>query len=228
MDAPPRARTIHAMSSAAQQRIKRTRVSEQLALELDIPAALDVTDVGAPGREQGEFALIAGDFARAQPHVADPWAASPYAWFKRLPPARRATTAHALLSRWLTHCGVPHTPRHGAGDHDLLIGASGASTRAQLRVSTLWSGGDFIFQGLKDGDYETALLLAIAPHCVYLWAPPKPLALAQLDSAGWISFPAGRAPAWLAPHGGTLTAATALLIRGPGESLHNTGQPTHP
>lgn len=202
------------MASAAQQRIKRTRVAEQMSLDLGIPAALSVHDPDAPAREQEEFALIAGDVARAQPRVPDPWQDSPYTWFKRLPPARRGTTGQALVARWLAHCGVTSAPRHGDGDHDLVIDRpDGTQVRAQLRVSTQWSEGDFVFQGVKPGTYDVLVLLGVAPHHVYLWAVPQGAALPQRDTAGWLTVPAGRAPRWIAEFGGSLTDGTRQLLR---------------
>lgn len=202
-----------AMSTASAQRLKRTRVPEQMALDLGIPAALDLSDPAASDLEQDQFAQLAKDVAAAQPRATDPWEHSPYRWFKQLPSARRGSIGQVLLARWLTHCGVPHAPRHGDGDHDLVIGAGPDPIRAQVRVSTLWSGGEFIFQGIKAGQYDQVLLLAVGPHQVQLWAVPQGQALANLNAAGWITVTAGRAPAWMAPYGGTLTSATRLLAR---------------
>lgn len=201
------------MASASQQRLKRTRIPEQMALDLNIPAALDLDDPDAAVREQGEFILLANGIAAAQPHTPDPWRDSPFAWFKRLPPARRGTTGQALLSRWLTHCGVDHAPRHGEGEHDLLVETPSGSRRVQVRVSTQWSEGDFVFQGVRPGQYDVLALLGIAPHHVYLWAVPQQRALAEADASGWVAVPAGRTPAWLAEHGGSLTTGTRALRR---------------
>lgn len=200
------------MASAAQQRLNRTRISEQLALDLGMPAGFDLLESHTPAGGQAQFALIAQDVARAQPQQPDPWVTSPYAWLKRMPPARRSAAGQVLLARWLAHCGIPFRPRHGDGEHDLLIGPEPSPMRAQLRLSTQWSEGDFVFQGIKSGAYDALLLLGIAPHHVSLWVVPQALALANLNSTGWLHVPADCSPAWLRPHGGPLVTATRLLL----------------
>lgn len=201
------------MSSAARQRLKRSRPIEQLTLELGIPAALDLAQPDVHVHDQNAFAVLSRDIAAAQPVPADPWAGSPYSWLKKLPPARRANAARGLLMRWLTHCGIENSPvtqgLTDGGTADLLVGPDAHPVK--VKVSTVWDGGEFVFQQLRTGPWRTLALLGIAPHRVHLWAVPTQVALTHVNNLGWLVVPAGQTPAWLAPYGGGPAAGAAVL-----------------
>jgi hypothetical protein len=90
----------------------------------------------------------------------------------------------------------------------------------EVKFSLIWGGGEFVFQQLRDQDYEIACLLGLKPQRVHLWAVPKSIiwenATGQHTGAAaqdtrWVRFPAIGRPEWLRPYGGTPAKAKAAL-----------------
>lgn len=189
----------------------------QIAFDgLDLPAA--PAPVGDDDAAQASFAdhaaALEAAYAAGQP---DPWAGSRYAWIRNLAPARRGKAGGQLVDRWLRATGVDVAPRLNS-EHDRVV----AGRKAEIKLSTLWTGtGEYTFQQLRDQDYELLILLGVSPEKVHAWVLPKHAALAHLTAdmgartagadARWLTFPAARPPAWLAPYGGPLPTALDAL-----------------
>ena len=99
-------------------------------------------------------------------------------------------------------------------------------------MSTLWKGGSYRFQQLRDQDYEFAVCLGLSPFDAHCWVLPKELILQQW-SAGIISSQhGGRAgsdtawlhvlpdaiPDWLHAWGGPLSDAVRVVTRITGQT----------
>jgi len=145
----------------------------------------------------------------------DVWEASPFAWIKKEPSRRVGAIGEALVKAWAHHEGIRVSAASDSGHDCVLDGA-----RIEVKFSTLWAGGDFVFQQIRDQSYEIAALLGIKPQSVQLWFVPK--AILWNNAAGqhtgaealdtkWLRFKANNPPAWLAHHGGRLSTAKAAL-----------------
>ena len=119
------------------------------------------------------------------------------------------------MKAWASREGLPVGPPRDSG-HDCVI----AGVRVEVKFSTLWGNGGFVFQQIRDQSYEVAALLGIEPQSVRLWVVPKDVLWAEATGqhtgaaatdTKWLRFPASRPPAWLRPYGGTLPEARAAL-----------------
>lgn len=168
---------------------------------------------------QRDLALFAQLSAEAQlgfkDTAADAWEASPFAWIRREPSRRKGAIGETLVRDWARQEGilVEHAANTG---HDCRLGG----LAAEVKLSLLWGGGEFVFQQIRDQDYVVACLLGLEPQRVHLWAVPKQIlwehstgqhtGAAALDTK-WLRFPAHAPPPWLADYGGTLAKAKAAL-----------------
>jgi hypothetical protein len=158
--------------------------------------------------------------SRLSSSTPNPWDASPFGWITKEPSRRRGMIAEQLIAAWVVERGFSVRPAANSG-HDLIVEA----LKVEVKFSSLWASGVFKFQQLRDQDYEVAVLLGLEPQEVRAWIPTKDLLRRHVlgnpaagqhtgrDAADtfWISFRADRPPSWLAPTGGTLDDAEAVL-----------------
>lgn len=201
------------MSTAAQQRLRRGFADGQLALGIDLPADSQPTPRLPAGEDEAQdrFRVLADAVKAALLPEDDPWAGSSYEWVKTLPSASRGKAGVALLERWLRATGHPVDRRRIGQVFDLTLG----DRRVMVKLSTEWSSGEYTFQGIRDGDFDTYALLGVAPERIHLWLLPRAAALANRDRAsgdnGWITVTSRRPADWLAEYGGTLTTVADLI-----------------
>jgi hypothetical protein len=119
------------------------------------------------------------------------------------------------VKAWAKRCGLEVVPATDTG-HDCILGG----IRTEVKFSTLWSGGGYTFQQIRDQNYEVAALLGLQPQVVQLWVVPKAELWerangqhtgAEATDTKWLSFQAQDPPAWLNQYGGTLDVALASL-----------------
>lgn len=160
------------------------------ALPAPVPAATDGEDA-PPAEQQHQQAMLAlaGALESKFRPAEDPWAASPYAWLKNLPSVSRARAATALVAAWATHTDAALAPTRRRGGRGLLLGPH----ETVVKVSTQWSDGSLVFQGLTAGPHERVALLGVRPHTVNLWLLPSDVAVEMADPRGWLTIPAAGA-----------------------------------
>jgi hypothetical protein len=147
--------------------------------------------------------------------AADEWEASPFGWIRREPSRRKGAIGEALVRDWATQEGLAVERPTDTG-HDCRL----AGILVEVKFSLLWAGGEFVFQKIRDQNYEVACLLGLEPQQVHLWAVPKDVlwehATGQHTGAAaqdtkWLRFKAANPPEWLLRFGGPLPAARAAL-----------------
>lgn len=209
------------MSSAAAHRLRRSAPPGQLPLDAFLspdmhpdpqiqssqPGA-EADDAAAPvvADEQSHLADVA---ARVEPRFrgsSDPWQDSPYRWLKNLPSVSRGRAATSLLATWLAESGVVLASDRRAGSRGLHLGAH----PVVVKVSTEWSDGSLVFQGIRVGPHEIFALLGLHPRAAQLWLVPASAAFQHADPRGWLTVPAGPPPDWMDEHGGDPTRALHL------------------
>lgn len=164
--------------------------------------------------------LAAAEDAQEEMGVRDevsPWVESPFGWMLLLPSRSRGKAGELLASAWLRRLGYDVRPPLSSG-HDRTV--EGVPT--EVKFSTLWKSGEYVFQQLRDQDYTHALLLGISPSRASAWFTPKDVAFGNAvpqhgGSKGvdtrWIRFLASSPPAWLADYGGSLEDCADVLER---------------
>lgn len=147
----------------------------------------------------------------------DPWAGSPFEWLMRLPSRRRGKAGELLAEAWLRRLGY-RVDRRLSGEHDRLVNGK----KVEIKFSTLWESGDYVFQQLRDQDYELVVLLGVSPALADGWVVPKSTAFeAAIPQHGgargadtrWIRFRAHSPPEWLAGYGGGLESFESAVAR---------------
>lgn len=145
----------------------------------------------------------------------NPWVGSPFEWVMSLPSRSRGKAGELLTAAWLEKLGYECRPS-GTTQYDRLV----EGRRVEIKFSTLWQSGEYVFQQLRLQDYEFAFLLGVSPNDASAWFVPKDVVLEVAvpqhgGSTGvdtrWIRFPAIRPPATLEDFGGTLDAAANAL-----------------
>lgn len=162
-------------------------------------------------------ATLMGDYIDP---AEDPWAGSPFAWIKTRPSRQMGKIGEQLVAGWAAAKGLDVT-RATSSDADRVING----LRVEIKFSSLWAGGGFKFQQIRDQDYDVCFLLAVSPFSASAWVVPKAVMMERPFRAGlspqhggqagtdtaWLSFPAAAPPTWLAEFGGTLAAAFERL-----------------
>lgn len=179
--------------------------------------------VQASGAEELAALVAAAEAVRRRYEDLDAqWRGSPFSWLLRLPSRRRGAAGEELVARWCEAMGL-RVERVGStgrrpGEADRLI----EGRRFEIKFSTLWANGLYVFQQLRDQDYQYVFCLGVSPADAHAWVLPKPLAWSHAvpqhgGRAGrdtrWLHVDPARPETWLRPWGGSLAEARAVLLR---------------
>lgn len=149
------------------------------------------------------------------------WVGSPFEWLIRLPSRTVGAAGEALVEEWLGSQGFEFTPS-GTTDFDRWCKLQGGKRqlRMEIKFSTLWESGNYVFQQIRDQKYDILLCLGISPNSAHAWAIPKMVAWANATpqhsgergrDTKWLHVFPESFPQWLAPYGGTLETALQYL-----------------
>ena len=148
------------------------------------------------------------------------WIGSPFLWIKHQPSRRVGKIGEQLVAGWcdakeLDVTGPPNS------DCDRVI----AGLRAEIKFSTMWQGGGFVFQQIRDQDYDVVICLGLYPFDAMCWVIPKAVLQQQPEGvtpqhggkAGtdtlWLRFDPDNVPEWMHEWGGSLSEAHEVLCR---------------
>ncbi|HYD93258.1 MAG TPA: hypothetical protein VEB18_02265 [Candidatus Paceibacterota bacterium] len=145
------------------------------------------------------------------------WEGSPFAWIIRRRSSRqRGKIGEELVTEWCKENGL-RVERCPDSDADCLI----EGKRVEIKFSTLWEGGSYRFQQLRDQNYDYLLCLGVSPFTVHAWIMKKseiPFDMLKHQHKGkqgldtwWFSVTPGKEPEWLKQHGGTLEDVLTVL-----------------
>lgn len=162
------------------------------------------------------FALLRDEYVKDEP---DPWRDSPFGWIKTRPSRQVGAIGERLVAAWCAakDFDVVKSPDSEA---DRLI----EGHRAEIKFSTLWRGGRYKFQQIRDQNYEYVFALGISPFDADAGVIPKAILkryvighMGQHTGAGatdtsWLPVRVGEEPEWLAECGGSLAKAHDLLV----------------
>lgn len=124
-----------------------------------------------------EFASIA-ESLRSQ-HVDDnsDWTDSPFAWIRSLPSRKKGAVGEQIISLWCESYGFDVAPSNNI-ESDRTIG----NLRIEIKFSTLWANGSYMFQQLRDQNYDVVICLGLSPHDVHCWVLSKNLIMEKWKS----------------------------------------------
>ncbi|MBE0433954.1 hypothetical protein IBX73_10890 [candidate division WOR-3 bacterium] len=158
---------------------------------------------------------LKGDYVREG--LDNPWAMSPFAWIKTRPSRQVGKIGEQLVAGWCAAKGLD-VISCGDSEADRVI----AGHRVEIKFSTLWEGGVYKLQQIRDQNYEYGICLGISPLDVHCWVIPKADLLDRAHvkpqhsgKAGkdtyWFSFESSNPPLWLSPYGGRLNRAYRIM-----------------
>jgi hypothetical protein len=149
------------------------------------------------------------------------WQDSPFGWLLSLPPRSVGAAAERLVEELLKEYGFDIQPS-GTSDFDRWCGIQEVDKRIRLEIkfSTLWENDIYVFQQIRNQNYQYLFCLGISPFAVHAWVIPKEIAWQNATpqhggKAGqdtkWIRVSPLQPPEWLNPYGGDVDTAIIVL-----------------
>ncbi|MBF2761745.1 MAG: hypothetical protein ISN28_16040 [Ectothiorhodospiraceae bacterium AqS1] len=151
------------------------------------------------------------------------WRCSSFSWFRDHPPARKSSICRKLISAWLRDEGFEVTPVKGK-EADCEVNGF----RVKIKLSMLWEQKRYVFQQIKDQNYDLMICFGISPFEAHAWVLSKSFVLEGWDKlpdfktqhagksgkdTAWIHVDAGSPHEWLNEKGGDLSTALMVLRR---------------
>jgi hypothetical protein len=149
---------------------------------------------------------------------SDPWEGSPFAWVISLPAGSKGKLGKRLIYQWAALNGLS-VDRCLDSNADMLINGH----RIEVKFSTLWKGGIYKFQQIRDQDYEYSICLGISPFEAHCWVISKPILKTYVighlgqhtgndgKETAWITINPINQQEWIKTCGGSLNNAFAIL-----------------
>lgn len=138
------------------------------------------------------------------------WDGSPFAWIKTRPSRQIGKIGEQLVAEWCAAKGL-NVMRSPDSEADRII----EGQRVEIKFSTLWAGGFYMFQQIRDQNYDTLLCLGISPFDAHAWIIRKtdiPFHRLGHQHGGargrdtwWIKMNPRTPPSWLGRQRGTLS-----------------------
>ena len=131
---------------------------------------------------------------------------SPFEWIMTLPSRSKGAVGERIAAAFFSAAGYVVRKPTNSG-HDRLINGH----KVEVKMSSLWKGGGYTWQQIRDQDYEYCLLLGLAPQAASVWLMPKAVAVEHSvpqhgGSVGqdtrWLTVLATAIPPWMDDWGG--------------------------
>lgn len=145
----------------------------------------------------------------------DPWENSRFRWVKDLPSSTKGALGERWFSQWARKHGIS-VSRHKGSQADRLV----EGRPVEVKFSTLWKGGFYKFQQIRDQAYEHVVCFGLSPSAAHCWIVPKEIVRQHATGqhtgnkaaeTAWVRIAPHAPPAWIQPYGGTLEEALAIL-----------------
>lgn len=153
------------------------------------------------------------------------WVDSPFAWVRERPSSRqKGTIGEKLVSEYLLRKGFDVT-RSPDTEADRIIDRT---ARVEIKTSLLWEKKEYVFQQIRDQNYDFAICLGVSPFDAHCWVLPKDVILEQWNSGegiksqhggqagsdtAWLHVDPNDVPPWLMQWGGPLSDAIRIVAR---------------
>lgn len=158
---------------------------------------------------------------RDYPNEEAIWEGSPFAWIQNRSSRQKGAIGEKLISGYLALKGFDVTRSPGTDSNRVIAGKFVA-----IKMSSLWEGGEYKFQQIRDQNYDCILCLGISPFDVHCWVIPKQVIMDKWHSGeissqhlgqegsdtAWLSIKPRTPPKWVREWGGSLAEAVAKII----------------
>lgn len=148
------------------------------------------------------------------------WRGSAFAWMITLPSSVKGRLGKQLVMEWCRANGfeVVNSPDRQA---DIVVNGK----RVEVKFSTLWASGEYVFQQIRNYNYDFLLCLGVSPSDAALWFIPKDVVFGPVEREGlepqhtgrrgqetkWLRVSAKKPFRWMKPYGGKLAKALQVL-----------------
>lgn len=171
--------------------------------------------------QSSDFELLATAANYIRPEIESErteWLDSPFHWILTLPSGKKGKLGKLLIQQWCALKGLSIN-RSPDSEADLLIN----NHRVEMKFSTLWDGGIYGFQQIRDQDYEYMICLGISPHCAHCWVIDKKTLKDYVighmgqhtgqdgQETAWLRINPDSPPEWLDGAGGSLQEAFKVI-----------------
>lgn len=166
-----------------------------------------------------ELLATAANYIKADFRVDNlAWGSSPFEWVLGLPPGTKGKLGKQLVYQWCALKGLA-VDRSPDSEADMLINGH----RVEVKFSTLWKSGIYVFQQIRDQDYEYSVCLGISPFDAHCWVVSKNVLrkfvirhMGQHTGSGgqetaWFAVNPHEPPEWIVSYGGSLDQAFLVL-----------------
>jgi len=144
------------------------------------------------------------------------WKDSPFAWIKTRPSRQIGKIGEDLVAGWCAAKRL-NVSRSSNSDADKII----EGLRVEIKLSTLWEGGFYKFQQVRNQEYDVLLCLGVSPFDAHAWVMKKsdiPFDRLEHQHGGargsdtwWIQVDPQRIPQWLKKHSGRLSSLKSFF-----------------
>lgn len=135
------------------------------------------------------------------------WIGSPFEWILHRPSRQRGKIGEQLIAGWCAARGFD-VVRSPDNDADRII----EGARVEIKFSTEWEGGQYVFQQIRDQNYRFLICLGISPFDAQAWVIEKkdiPFKKLKHQHGGnkrgrdtwWLGFKPNNPPGWLGKRG---------------------------
>ncbi len=143
------------------------------------------------------------------------WLGSPFEWIISLPSRTVGAVAEQIVHVFLERNGFIVKMPSKSSDYDRLVQShfSMRAIRLEIKFSMLWEDGMYVFQQIRNQDYDYIFCLGISPQEAHAWLLPKQVALQNAPpqhggkkgtDTRWLHINPREVPNWLIPYGGSL------------------------
>lgn len=148
------------------------------------------------------------------------WNGSPFEWIRAKPSRQVGKIGEQLVAGWCAarELDVSRSPDSEA---DKII----EGKRVEIKFSTLWAGGFYTFQQVRDQRYDVLICLGVSPFDAHAWIlNKKDIPFSALDhqhggakgrDTWWIRVDPKKVPAWMRKYGGTLRDIERFFRKSP-------------
>ena len=125
-------------------------------------------DKNINSREYHELVAISKALQREYQDENKVWKGSPFEWIKYRPSRSIGAIGEKIVASWLSlhDFNVARSPDSEA---DRLI----EGKRVEIKFSTLWKNGTYLFEQIRDQNYDFAVFLGVSPNNAHCWVVPK-------------------------------------------------------
>lgn len=123
---------------------------------------------GKIDREYGNIIKISSLLREEYAKENEEWLNSPFEWIKHKPSRTIGAIGEKIIASWLAMHDF-EIRRSPDSEADRIV----ENKRVEIKFSTLWKNGYYVFQQIRDQNYDLIVLFGVSPHDAHCWVIPK-------------------------------------------------------